>query len=155
MLPPPVGLSYCQNIPWQATSKHSALLKQTPSKHMEFGGYFCSDSNLVITTLEVAAVMWAVLYRTTPSLPPYPFLREHVSVKAELHPPGHKWRQTNQGIVPRMAAITHSATLHTSVSEDDSSQNSQTKHKATSPPSVSLSLGLIQKPPKELQGQAV
>lgn len=32
---------------------------------MASGGYFCSDSNLVVTTLElaVAMVMWAVLYR--------------------------------------------------------------------------------------------
>lgn len=38
---------------------------------MASGGHFCSNTNLVVTIL-LARVMLAVLYRTTPSLSPYP-----------------------------------------------------------------------------------
>lgn len=46
-------------------------------------------------------------------------------------------------------------TQHSSCGFDDSSQNSQRQSTSTSTPFVSLSLGWIQSPPKQLQGQVV
>lgn len=81
---------------------------------------------------------------------PHPFIK---SCSFGWPPPLRWWRRPSS--MPPVPRDDSHNTQHSSCGFDDSSQNSQRQSTSTSTPFVSLSLGWIQSPPKQLQGQVV
>ena len=166
MLPPPVCLSNCQNITWQATSKPLLSAKTDSLKTYGIWWIFLLWQQLGCNYFRIGSgngnVGSVIQSHTGPHLvcPHILFLQQIKGSLACWWRPNsnlfyHKWRQTNRCISPCATDDSHNMQHifpHLFRSGWLQTKQPQSKNKSTSTPSASISLDLIQKPPKALQG---